>query len=65
MSGSITRDGTDIVIRMPLAEVHSLRIALQACPCKAAKSTATAAIRERLDKGLARAMFAKPAQAPT
>ena len=52
--GSITRDGEYAVIRVPMSEVHSLRVALEPCPCKGAKSTSTAAIRERLAKGLGR-----------
>ncbi len=54
MPATIRRDGPDAVIRVPMDEVHGLRIALQPCPCKATKSTATASIRVRLDKGLAR-----------
>jgi hypothetical protein len=57
--GSITRDGDYIVIRLPVSEVHGLRVALQPCPCKGAKSAGTAAIRDRLDRGLARAMAPK------
>jgi len=57
--GVITRDGDFINIRIARDEVQSLRIALQPCACKAAKSKATAGIRERLSRGLARAMFAK------
>lgn len=59
MAGSITREGDFIIVRLPLDEVHSLRVALQPCPCKAPKSHTTAEIRKRLEKGLARAMFSK------
>lgn len=52
--GSIKSEDGYAVIRVPLGEVHSLRVALQPCPCKGAKSTSTADIRKRLDKGLAR-----------
>lgn len=38
------------VIRIPLSEVHGLRMALAECPCRATKSTATADIRQRLAK---------------
>lgn len=58
MASSITREGGEIVIRLPIEEVHGLRVALQPCPCKAAKSNATASIRERLERGLAKAVFA-------
>lgn len=60
MSGSIKRDGDYLVIRLPVSEVHGLRVALQPCSCRAAKSNATAGIRDKLDKGLAKALFAKP-----
>lgn len=42
------------VIRIPMTEVHGLRVALSPCPCRATKSTQTANIRARLDKALAR-----------
>lgn len=45
------------VIRIPMSEVHGLRVVLAPCPCKATKSTETASIRERLDKALARLEF--------
>ncbi|MCT4369090.1 hypothetical protein CLG85_001530 [Yangia mangrovi] len=50
--GSIKIEGDMVVIRVPLAEAHSLRVALEPCPCKATKSAATASIRERIAKGL-------------
>ncbi len=59
MAGSITREGDFLVVRLPLEEVHSLRVALQPCPCKAPKSNATADIRKRLEQGLAKALFSK------
>lgn len=40
------------VIRVPIDEIHGLRVALQRCPCAASKSNATAEIRERLDRAL-------------
>ena len=40
------------VIRLPLDQVHSLRVALEPCPCKGSKSMATADIRARLSNGL-------------
>lgn len=59
MTGSITREGRYLVVRLPIEEVHGLRVALQPCPCKAPKSSATADIRQRLEQGLARALFSK------
>ena len=53
-TGRVTIEGGMAVIRIPLSEIHGLRVALHPCPCKAAKSTATAEIRDRLDKALAR-----------
>lgn len=40
------------VIRVPVSDVHGLRVALAECPCRAAKSIATATIRQRLKKAL-------------
>ena len=53
-TGTITRDGEYAVIRIPLSEVHGLRVALEPCCCLASKSTATADIRRRISCGLAR-----------
>lgn len=36
------------VIRIPLSEVHGLRVALAECPCRAPKSLATRDLRQRL-----------------
>lgn len=60
MTARITREGGDILIRVPVDEVQSLRIALQPCTCRNTKSTATAAIRNRFVKGLGQALFMKP-----
>lgn len=49
---SILQEDGFAVIRIPLEDVHSLRVALAPCPCRAAKSTSTSTIRERLCKGL-------------
>ena len=53
-SGSIKRDGDYAVIRIPLEDIHSLRVALR--PVKAGETTSnsTQNIRDRLDKGLAK-----------
>lgn len=42
------------VIRVPLSEVHGLRVALAECPCRGPKSTATKDIRQRLSAALGR-----------
>ena len=52
--GSITREGDFAVIRVPMAEVHALRVALHPIPAGATTSAATQSIRTRLDKALAR-----------
>lgn len=54
MTGSITRDGDYAVIRIPMSEVHALRVALHPVQAGATISTATQSIRDRLDKALAR-----------
>ena len=53
-TGRVTIEGGMAVIRIPLSEIHGLRVALHPCPCKAPKSHATIEIRDRLDKALAR-----------
>lgn len=52
--GWVTIEYGMAVIRIPLAEVHGLRVALHPCPCKAPKSHVTTEIRDRLDKALAK-----------
>lgn len=52
MSNSVTKDGEYVVIRVHQDDAHGLRVALAPCPCKAPKSNATAAIRERLRRAL-------------
>lgn len=59
--GSVKRDGSDIVIRIPAGDAHSLCVALEACPCKATKSLATADIRERLKSAITRALYGRAA----
>ena len=51
-AGSVKCEGGFTVIRVPLEEVHSLRVALAPCPCKAPKSKGSAGIRWRLAKAL-------------
>jgi len=50
------REGDNIIITVPVAEAHSLRVALQPCPCKSAKATATTDIRARLARGIGMAI---------
>ena len=54
----IDNDG-HAVIRIPLDEVHGLRVALAECPCRAVKSEATTATRRALDRALAQAIAKK------
>ena len=56
MAKSVRIEDNHAVIRIPLDEVHALRVALAPCPCRAVKSEATTAIRRALDKALAQAM---------
>lgn len=53
---SVIPEGDTVVIRLPRDDVHSLRVALAECPCRAPKSTATQSIRVRLNKALGRAL---------
>ncbi|RMC33743.1 hypothetical protein [Paracoccus alkanivorans] len=53
-TASVKREDGFAVIRIPMSEVHGLRVALAECPCRATKSTETANIRRRFDKALAR-----------
>jgi hypothetical protein len=57
--GSITRDGDDIVIRIPIEDAHGLRVALQPIRAGETTSNSTQSIRDRLDRGLARALARK------
>jgi len=52
--GSVKREGDFAVIKVPMSEVHGLRVVLSGCPCRATKSTPTQNVRDRLDKALAR-----------
>jgi hypothetical protein len=53
-TASVQRDGDYAVIRLPISEVHALRVALHPVPAGAPTSTSTQSIRDRLDKALAR-----------
>lgn len=50
--GSVRIEDGMLVIRMPLAEAHGLRVALAECPCRAPKSTETMNIRQRISKAI-------------
>ena len=50
------REGDNIIITVPVAGAHALRVALQPCPCKSAKATATTDIRSRLAQGIGMAI---------
>lgn len=54
MTSSVKRDGDDAVIRIPMSEVHGLRVALRPVIAGDAVSNSTQTIRDRLDKALAR-----------
>lgn len=50
----IRQEGDSVLIRIPKDQVHSLRVALQPMRAGETVSTSTQAIRDRLDKALAR-----------
>ena len=50
--GSLAIEGDLAVIRLPLSQVHALRVALAPCPCRAPKSAGTDDIRRRLARSL-------------
>jgi hypothetical protein len=56
----VTVENAHAVIRIPLDEVHGLRVALGECPCKAPKSNATRVVREGLAADLAKALGKVP-----
>lgn len=53
MTGSISRDGDDVLIRIPRDQVHALRVALRPIRPGETVSVSTQNIRDRLDQGLA------------
>lgn len=53
------REGDNVIVTIPVEEVHDLRVALQPCPCKSTKSHATTRLRERFVKGLGLAVDGK------
>lgn len=53
-AGSVKIEDGFAVIRVPLGDVHALRVALAECPCKSPKSNSTAKIRKRIATALGR-----------
>lgn len=58
------REGENVIVTIPVEEVHELRVALQPCPCKSTKSHATTRLRERFVKGLGMAVDGKKKTQP-
>lgn len=56
MTGSVSVEGGFVVIRIPLDDAHSFCVALDECPCRATKSTATSSIRVRIKLAIGRAI---------
>ncbi|WP_104019094.1 hypothetical protein [Roseovarius nitratireducens] len=54
MKASVKRDGEYAVIRIPMADIHRLRVSLEQCPCRAPKSNEATEIRESLSGALGR-----------
>lgn len=54
MTNSVRKEGDKVIITMDASEAHGLRVALEECPCKSTKSTATKEVRQRLKDALAR-----------
>jgi hypothetical protein len=54
--GRVTREGDDVVIRMPVSRAHSLRVALEPCPCPGVtRASEAVAIRVALAMAIGRA----------
>lgn len=53
LKGSISRDGPYAVIRVPMDEIHGLRVALMPRLAGEITSASTQGIRDRLLRGLA------------
>lgn len=51
--GHVTAEDGMVVLRIPKEQVHAVQVALQPCPCKAAKSNGTLDLRERISRALA------------
>ena len=52
--GGVRRDGDFALIRIPMDEVHTFRVALQPVRVGETVSKSTQKFRDRIDKGLAR-----------
>lgn len=61
-SGTISRVGDEVIIRIPISQVQNLRVALQECPCKSNKTSAGIALRRRMVQGLGRVLFNRQRQ---
>lgn len=55
-SGGIRIEDGMVVIRMPMEDAHSFRVALEPCPCKGPKTISNQDMRKRLSQGLAHAL---------
>jgi hypothetical protein len=54
--GAVGRDGDEVVIRLPAARAHSLRVALEPCPCPGVtRASEAVAIRVALAMAIGRA----------
>ena len=53
-------EGDDVVVRIPIAQAHSLCVALEECPCKMPKSNSTKDIRQRLKTALSSVTARRP-----
>lgn len=54
MSRAIRRDGDDVIIRIPMEDVHAFRVALRPVLAGETVSKSTQDIRDGIDKALAR-----------
>jgi hypothetical protein len=54
--GTVSRDGDHVVIRMAVSRAHSLRVALEPCPCPGVtRASEAVAIRVALAMAIGRA----------
>ncbi len=59
MDIKVKRRGKMIALIVSENDAHSLRVSLRPCQCREIKSNSTEAIRQNLDKELARALYQK------
>jgi hypothetical protein len=57
IGGTVVREGDFAVIRLPIDKVQDLRVAIQPCPCRAAKTNAGIIMREQIVRALGRVLF--------